>query len=150
MTADWCSITESAGRCASGCLISALGKSGISGYLVERMTNSALTDLLIKRLVRVKWHHFSVYRTQQPSVEASVLATESFDSDNALLPKTPYRIPWTSVENSSLAPGASFELPIILHANKLGEQELCFSTHFPRGMQWFPGFSLYVWLTSHL
>ena len=29
-------------------------------------------------------------------------------------------------ENSSLAPGADFELPFVLHANKLGEQELCF------------------------
>jgi hypothetical protein len=29
------------------------------------------------------------------------------------------------VEDSSLAQGAHFELPFVLHANKLGEQELC-------------------------
>jgi hypothetical protein len=29
------------------------------------------------------------------------------------------------VEDSSLAPGANFELPFVLRANKLGEQELC-------------------------
>jgi len=62
----------------------------------------------------------------QPIGEAPVLGSETFDSDNSLLPKTPYRIPWTSVEDSSLAPGANFELPFVLHANKLGEQELCF------------------------
>ena len=29
------------------------------------------------------------------------------------------------MEGSSLAPGANFELPFVLHANKLGERELC-------------------------
>jgi trafficking protein particle complex subunit 8 len=68
--------------------------------------------------------------TLQSSGEASVLDFETFDSDNSLLPRSPYRVPLTSMENALLAPGASFELPFMLHANKLGEQELCFLLTF--------------------
>jgi hypothetical protein len=66
----------------------------------------------------------------QPTGEAPDLGSETFDSGNSLLPRTPYRVPLTSIENSSLASGASFELPFMLHANKLGEQELCFLLTF--------------------
>ena len=66
----------------------------------------------------------------QPTSEAPVLGSETFDSGNSLLPRTPYRVPLTSIENSALASGASFELPFMLHANKLGEQELCFLLTF--------------------
>lgn len=66
----------------------------------------------------------------QPTGEAPVLGSETFDSGNSLLPRTPYRVPLTSIENSSLASGASFELSFMLHANKLGEQELCFLLTF--------------------
>ena len=63
--------------------------------------------------------------TQRPIAEASAPISQTFDSDNSLLPRSPYRIPLTSLENPSLAPGANFELPFVLHANKLGEHELC-------------------------
>lgn len=65
----------------------------------------------------------------QHTGEAPVLGSETFDSGNSLLPRTPYRVPLTSID-SSLASGASFELPFMLHANKLGEQELCFLLTF--------------------
>ena len=63
----------------------------------------------------------------QPIGEALGISSETFDSDNSLHPRMPYRIP---VESSSLAPGANFELPFVLYANKLGEQELCFLLTF--------------------
>jgi hypothetical protein len=66
----------------------------------------------------------------QPIGEAPGTGSETFDSDNSLHPRMPYRIPRVSVEGSSLAPGANFELPFVLHANKLGEQELCFLLTF--------------------
>jgi len=66
----------------------------------------------------------------QPIGEDPGIGSETFDSDNSLHPRMPYRIPWVSVEGSSLAPGANFELPFVLHANKLGEQELCFLLTF--------------------
>jgi hypothetical protein len=66
----------------------------------------------------------------QPIGEPPGVGSETFDSDNSLHPRMPYRIPWVSVESSSLAPGANFELPFVLHANKLGEQELCFLLTF--------------------
>lgn len=75
-------------------------------------------------------HQMAPLPHPQPIGEAPVLGSETFDSDNSLLPRTPYRIPWTSVENSALAPGANFELPFVLHASKLGEQELCFLLTF--------------------
>ncbi|KAF8273905.1 ER-golgi trafficking TRAPP I complex 85 kDa subunit-domain-containing protein [Lactarius quietus] len=61
----------------------------------------------------------------QGAVEVSALASETFISNNSLLPRTPYRIPIPSTEEPSLSPGAHFEIPFVLHANKLGEQELC-------------------------
>jgi len=68
------------------------------------------------------------------TVKASAHGSETFDSDNSLLPRTPHKISWTSaVEDSSLAPGANFELPFVLHANKLGEQELCLLFTFREG-----------------
>ncbi|KAI9460993.1 ER-golgi trafficking TRAPP I complex 85 kDa subunit-domain-containing protein [Lactarius psammicola] len=63
----------------------------------------------------------------------SALASETFISDNSLLPRTPYRIPFPSTENLSLSPGANFEVPFVLHANKLGEQELCLLFTFREG-----------------
>jgi trafficking protein particle complex subunit 8 len=66
----------------------------------------------------------------QPTGEVPALDSETFDSDNSLLPRAPYRVPLSSMEDSSLASGASFELPFMLHANKLGEQELCFLLTF--------------------
>ena len=59
------------------------------------------------------------------TAEVSTLASETFISNNSLLPRTPYRIPFPSTENPSLSPGANLEIPFVLHANKLGEQELC-------------------------
>ena len=59
-------------------------------------------------------------------VKASAHGSETFESDNSLFPRTPHKISWTSaVEDSPLAPGANFEVPFVLHANKLGSQELC-------------------------
>jgi hypothetical protein len=58
-------------------------------------------------------------------VESPAPSSQTFDSDNSLLPRLPYRISLASKDNSSLSPGANFELPFVLHANKLGEQELC-------------------------
>ncbi|KAH9082196.1 hypothetical protein EDB83DRAFT_2336975 [Lactarius deliciosus] len=62
-----------------------------------------------------------------------VSTSETFVSDNSLLPRTPYRIPFPPTENPSLPPGANFEVPFVLHANKLGEQELCLMFTFREG-----------------
>lgn len=68
----------------------------------------------------------------QGAAEISALASETFISNNSLLPRTPYRIPFPS-EKPSLSPGANFEIPFVLHANKLGEQELCLLFTFREG-----------------
>ncbi len=52
------------------------------------------------------------------------------------------------MENSSLAPGANFELPFVLHANKLGEQELCLLFTFREVYGCLPGYSP-LQLTPH-
>ena len=79
----------------------------------------------IKELVRATHHCSFSYDSQRFTVEVSALSSETFISDNSLLPRTPYRIPFLPTESPSLSPGANFEVPFMLHANKLGEQELC-------------------------
>lgn len=95
----------------------------------------------------LQWHRCSDYRTQEPTAEASVVGSETFDSDNSLLPRTPHRIQWTSAENSTLPPGADFELPVVLHANKLGEQEFCLLLTFREVSDIFPTYDQFMLLT---
>ncbi|KAI0307705.1 ER-golgi trafficking TRAPP I complex 85 kDa subunit-domain-containing protein [Multifurca ochricompacta] len=77
------------------------------------------------------------FRVEEPGdprlAEAPTLGSESFNSDNTLLPRTPYRIALSTVGSWSLPPGANFEFPFVLHANKLGEQELCLLLIFREG-----------------
>ena len=52
--------------------------------------------------------------------------TEVLHSHNSLAPQRPYRIPLKSSQGSpTLYPGDSIEFPVVLHAERLGEQELC-------------------------
>jgi len=44
------------------------------------------------------------------------------------------------MDDSPLAPGANFELPFVLHANKLGEQELCLLFTFREVRNVSPGY----------
>ncbi|KAH9982364.1 ER-golgi trafficking TRAPP I complex 85 kDa subunit-domain-containing protein [Lactifluus volemus] len=67
------------------------------------------------------------------AAESPAPSSQTFDSDNSLLPRSPYRISLASKDNTSLSPGANFELPFVLHANKLGEQELCLLLTFREG-----------------
>jgi len=51
------------------------------------------------------------------------------------------------MEDSSLAPGASFELPFVLHANKFGEQELCLLFTFREVRNVSPDIAYFILLT---
>ncbi|KAH8982598.1 ER-golgi trafficking TRAPP I complex 85 kDa subunit-domain-containing protein [Lactarius akahatsu] len=84
-------------------------------------------------LVGGREDEFWVEESRDQEAEVSALASETFISDNSLLPRTPYRIPFPPTENPSFPPGANFEVPFVLHANKLGEQELCLMFTFREG-----------------
>ena len=51
------------------------------------------------------------------------------------------------MEDSSLAPGANFELPFVLHANKLGERELCLLFTFREVRHVSPDIAHFISLT---
>ncbi|KAH9064332.1 ER-golgi trafficking TRAPP I complex 85 kDa subunit-domain-containing protein [Lactarius vividus] len=84
-------------------------------------------------LVGGREDEFWVEESGDQAAEVSALASETFISDNSLLPRTPYRIPFPPTENPLLPPGANFEVPFVLHASKLGEQELCLLFTFREG-----------------
>lgn len=52
------------------------------------------------------------------------------------------------MEDSSLAPGAYFELPFVLHANELGERELCLLFTFREVRNVSPDMAHFIPLTS--
>jgi hypothetical protein len=54
------------------------------------------------------------------------------------------------VEDLSLAPGANFELPFVLHANKLGERELCLLFTFREVPNVFPDIPHFIPLTARI
>ena len=53
------------------------------------------------------------------------------------------------MEDSSLAPGATFELPFVLHADKLGERELCLLFTFREVLDISPDIAHFISLTPY-
>lgn len=60
------------------------------------------------------------------ALASSSTQVEILQSSNSLAPRTPYRIPLDVINGSTeLAPSESMQIPLILHASHVAEQDLC-------------------------
>ncbi|KAI0068320.1 hypothetical protein BV25DRAFT_1793504 [Artomyces pyxidatus] len=57
--------------------------------------------------------------------EVTASATEVLHSSNSLAQRLPQQIPLDAIDGNSLSPGNSFEIPFVVHASAVGDQELC-------------------------
>ncbi|CAL1695522.1 unnamed protein product [Somion occarium] len=64
--------------------------------------------------------------TEKHDDEPAKSYTEELLSDNSIEPRRPFRIPISDIHSSSgIEPGESITIPVILHATKLDDQDLC-------------------------